>query len=167
MSITRDDQIRVRKLLQTKVGFLPLELIETIFDIAEYWVLEFTANEKEVSECNINLLYLCSQPIGHFEVMKVIVETCSHDQGWASGVGSYTWSEIGIMTRNDDEKLRIPLYYNNRADASDQERTFEFQKHDQLIKGLDHGDRIAIWVRAMYPGWCHTISYARIKVYCR
>ncbi|CAG8610752.1 2277_t:CDS:1 [Funneliformis caledonium] len=92
---------------------LPYEIIEVIFDFAQYWPSVTYRREDPYSGYNLNTLYLTgslpSPPSSNeaeiFPKCKMVEFTCeSHDQGWSSypndqGTyrGSYTWGEASVI----------------------------------------------------------------------
>jgi hypothetical protein len=91
---------------------LPIEIVIKIFDMAGF-IKSIPSKSREIlstldSEVTVrssgpkeSKLVIQSPPLTR-EVLQHIrqlqVETISHDQGWATGPGSWTWFEVVILT---------------------------------------------------------------------
>ncbi|KAJ7167866.1 hypothetical protein C8R46DRAFT_873643, partial [Mycena filopes] len=105
------------------LSLLPLELVDIILHVAEYWVQDTTqcAQYEEIDAedfiltSDTSVCYLLAAPIRPLEpdaetsaarlkIMCVVFTTVSHDQGWGGEDGtqgtychSYTWFEAAIL----------------------------------------------------------------------
>ncbi|RIB22164.1 hypothetical protein C2G38_2014478 [Gigaspora rosea] len=140
---------------------------------------------------NLNSLYLTgSLPISSISTdagvpkcKKIEIACESHDQGWSSyprdhGTynNSWTWGEISIITPKKNNNLEVRLiekepitryrvYTNKHAVDDWQTHNFEFLSHHPLVKSLQPGDIVGLWIRSCYPGWRNYIKRAEIKFY--
>lgn len=155
---------------------LPPELVTQILDLAEYWVY----SQKTLSEPNVyrdaNARYLRSGPIrgGEFTypLRRVVITTDSRDQGWSSyretqgtREGSWTWFELTLDDgKSEDEIVRVEVVRNIHAGI-------RFEKHraviedERVLKQAKRGDRLSVWVRAMFPGWCNHVRSVQIEAW--
>ncbi|PVF99505.1 hypothetical protein CPB86DRAFT_796512 [Serendipita vermifera] len=139
-------------------------------------------------------LYIHSAPLTR-EVLQHMrqlqLETIAHDQGWATGSGSWTWFEIVILTPVTgevvfvDDSIELPglEHYQVKMDPSNPTRRLQWESHRNPrakgswnhIKGpiftphheiwnhLDENDILGVTVVAQYGGWTNTVSDARIQ----
>jgi len=168
---TQKDITLVRSLLP-----LPPELVTQILDHAEYWVYSQRTCSNPGSFYDANIRYLRSGPIqgGEFTypLRRLVITTDSKDQGWSSypesrgtREGSWTWFELTLDDREtDDEIVRVEVVRNIHAGSA-------FEVHRAVIEDgriLNHarkGDRLSVWARAMYPGWCNNVRLVKIEAW--
>ena len=155
---------------------LPPELVTQVLDLAEYWVYSQKTLSESNSYRNSNERYLRSGPIrgGEFTypLRRVIVTTDSKDQGWSSyretqgtREGSWTWFELTLddgMT--GDEIARVEIVRNIHAGIMFEEHRAVIED-ERVLKHAKRGDRLSVWVRAMFPGWCNHVRSVQIEVW--
>ncbi|KIY47725.1 hypothetical protein FISHEDRAFT_74391 [Fistulina hepatica ATCC 64428] len=107
---TVEDIEAVRTMMQ---GCLPIELIEQILDLAEYWIRE--TYERDLAfriSASKSWAYLMTAPLSDRRVKKVKFITNSHDQGWVSDPsahkegtyhGAFSWFEVAIIREKSSE----------------------------------------------------------------
>ena len=108
---------------------------------------------------------------------RVIFTFSSRDQGWSSYPKyhgtydqSYTWIEAGAWRRHDHATVadgRWELHRNRHAGGEPEDYRIEFGRDHELFATLwggAGGDRIAMWARAMYPGWQNYVHEANIEL---
>ncbi|CAI2187061.1 2473_t:CDS:2 [Funneliformis geosporum] len=107
-----------------KLPSLPYEIIDSIFDFAQYWSSVTSRREAFYKGDYLNMLYLTGSlptpPSPNeaeiFTKCKMIKFTCeSHDQGWSSYprtqgsyIGSYTWGEASVVIPKQGINLQDP-----------------------------------------------------------
>ncbi|KAI8895335.1 hypothetical protein BC833DRAFT_651312 [Globomyces pollinis-pini] len=159
-SKTRNDII---KILQMKG--LPYELTDLILDYAEYWITNCHVNSTYISGENLNYLYIQTNLIKDLtRCMKIVVEISSHDQGWATGPGSFTWTEFAIVHLDGTEE-RWEAYRNDRGQIESKVRTFEMTRQLSCIQQFTKLDSFAVWIRSQYPGWSNHVDYCKLELY--
>ncbi|CAH1780819.1 unnamed protein product [Owenia fusiformis] len=160
---------------------VPYPVTQLILDYAQIWKSQ-TAESKEELEYggdNLNLKYLIIEYPSDLKILKCVDVTVeSHDQGWASGPGSWTWGEIAIFRDTVNADLehtetelsnRVDVYRNKRA-------CNDFQRHEKRIYAplstqtnvLSHfkeDTHIGLWLRSRFPGWANYTRYAKIRVW--
>ena len=155
---------------------LPPELITQILDLAGYWTVSQAICSDSNKFNNANVRYLQSAPIqgGEFTypLRRVIVTTDSRDQGWSSypetqGTrnDSWTWFELTLDDgETGDEIVRVEVVRNIHAGRG-------FVRHqaviedERVLKQAKEGDRLSVWVRAMYPGWENWVRMVKIEAW--
>ena len=169
--ITPKDIALVRSMLP-----LPPELITEILDLAEYWVYSYQIRSDAGRFHNANVQYLQSGPIQGGDFMyplrRLVITTDSKDQGWSSypetqgtREGSCTWFELTLDDGATDEEIaRVEVMRNIHAGT-----TFEWYRavieDERVLKQAKKGDRLSVWVRAMYPGWCNNVRCVQIEAW--
>jgi hypothetical protein len=155
---------------------LPPELVTEILYLAEYWAYSqaICSNEGRFREANTR--YLQSNPIlgGDFEhpLRRLVVTTHSKDQGWSSypenrGTrdNSWTWFELTLDDgETGDEIVRVEIMRNIHAGSAFEEYRALIED-ERILKQAKKGDRLSVWVRAMYPGWCNEVQSAKIEAW--
>ena len=103
---------------------------------------------------------------------RLVVTTDSRDQGWSiypeshgTREGSWTWFELTLDDgETGDEIVRVEVVRNIHAG-------WKFDKHraviedERVLKRARKGDRLSVWVRAMYPGWENWIQSVEIEAW--
>ena len=97
--------------------------------------------------------------------------TDSRDQGWSSNPGkgtrdgSWSWFELTLDDGGTgDEVVRVEVVRNIHAGQ-------EFVRHqaviedERVLKQAKEGDRLSVWVRAMYPGWENWVRLVKIEAW--
>lgn len=155
---------------------LPPELVTHILDFAEYWTYSQRTRSDLIRFYDANARYLRSGPVrgGQFAypLRRLVITTDSKDQGWSSypesqgtREGSWTWFELSLddgMT--GDEIVRVEVVRNIHAGST-------FDKHraviedGRVLKQAKRGDRLSVWVRAMYPGWHNLVQSVQIEAW--
>ncbi|OXC64659.1 hypothetical protein J008_05272 [Cryptococcus neoformans] len=132
--------------------------------------------------------YLVSSPIGCFGgpahtktgrgerrawVKEVVVETFSKDQGWSNYAqhygtynSSFSWFEVSLL-REDKEVpgSRHIVQHNVHAGQYCKYHTNTLTIEHPTLQLAQQGDRIVLWVRALYPGWSNWIREGAITVF--
>ena len=155
---------------------LPPELITQILDHAEYWAYSQRSCSDQGRFYDANVRYLRSGPIqgGEFThpLRRLVITTDSKDQGWSSypesqgtREGSWTWFELTLDDRETgDEIVRVEVVRNIHAGS-----TFEVHRavieDGRILEQARKGDRLSVWARAMYPGWCNHVRSVKIEAW--
>ncbi|OQR91647.1 hypothetical protein ACHHYP_04526 [Achlya hypogyna] len=104
--------------------------------------------------------------------VALILESISHDQGWASDApelnGSYNgcWSWIEFQVAAADGTLvvdRRPMCRNFRANRSPR-RHLQYVTDSDVLATLAPGRHISMHMRAQFGGWANFVQYARVSV---
>ena len=79
--------------------------------------------------------------------------------------GSWTWFELTLDDGETGEEIvRVEVVRNIHAGR-------EFEMHraviedERILKQAKAGDRLSVWVRAMYPGWVNYIRSVKIEAW--
>ena len=97
----------------------------------------------------------------------------SCDQGWSDyhqhrGTydASWTWLEMGVTRHHDTHTIlgRWELQRNRHACDEPKDYRVEIRKEHGLFTDLSKGDEIALWARALYPGWQNFVHEANIEL---
>ena len=103
----------------------------------------------------------------------VIFTFRSCDQGWSSyprppGTydASWTWLEMGITRDQYTDTFlgRWKLQRNRHTGEVPEDYRAEISKEHRLFTDLSKGDKIALWARALYPGWANVVHEAKIEL---
>ena len=157
---------------------LPPELVTQILDLAGYWALSRATRSDPTCSTfrDANARFLRSSPIqgGEFThpLRRVVITTDSKDQGWSSyretqgtREGSWTWFELSLDDGGADyEMARVEIVRNIHAGQ-------RFEKYraviedERILKQAKKGDRLSVWVRAMYPGWVNSVQSVEIEIW--
>lgn len=169
---TRKDIRRVRSMFP-----LPPELVTHIFDLAEYWAYsQKTRSDVCRFRDDANEQYLQSGPIrgGEFSrpLRRLIVTTNSKDQGWSSYPNDYgtrqnswTWFDLTLDDgKTGAEIVRVEVVRNIHA-GSGFEEYLAVIEDENILKQAKEGDRLSIWVRTMYLGWCNEVQSVKIETW--
>ena len=65
----------------------------------------------------------------------------------------------------DLNQQRWELQRNRHAGREVEDYRIEFDKDHEMFKSLRKGDKIALWARAMYPGWQNFVYEANIELW--
>ncbi|DAZ99212.1 TPA: hypothetical protein N0F65_008245 [Lagenidium giganteum] len=112
------------------------------------------------------------------ECLEVMVDCCSHDQGWASldqelnGTyrSSFTWSELEVTKQPLPEAMeeivipRTTASVNLRASRAFRWHRKIFDHNDPVVAKVTPGCKCRLYMRSQYPGWINSVNYGRIKV---
>eukprot|EP01012_Entosiphon_sulcatum_P060484 TRINITY_DN8547_c0_g1_i1.p1 TRINITY_DN8547_c0_g1~~TRINITY_DN8547_c0_g1_i1.p1 ORF type:complete len:192 (+),score=12.01 TRINITY_DN8547_c0_g1_i1:28-576(+) len=131
------------------------------------------ASQTEVQGENMNHVYLRldlpTQPAdGDRLILRVEALCQSHDQGWATGEGSWTWAEISLEDGEGNEVAnRLPFFTNARASNAWQKHHAVFDATHELVHIIHalRPRRIAIVLRSAYPGWRIYCQSASLRVW--
>ncbi|WFD26227.1 hypothetical protein MNAN1_001204 [Malassezia nana] len=172
---------------------MPPELIQRIcMEAGEGLLCTVSRDEDAVYSNNANAVYVTTPPLSSSWVrgfvLSVTVDTWSHDQGWSSELrrdwlgtyqGSYTWWELTLdrpsrpLPRTDagnqdpdatEEIHRVHVCHNIHASREYKHHTITFDYDHPLVRDIQQGDRLSLWVRTQYPGWCNFVRSAQIHV---
>jgi len=155
---------------------LPPELVTQILDLAEYWVYSERTRSDLFRFYEANVRYLRSGPIqgGEFTypLRRLVITTDSKDQGWSSypksqgtREGSWTWFELALDDgKTGDEIVRVEVVRNVHAGLTFEDHRAVIED-GQVLKLAKRGDRLSVWVRAMYPGWCNHVRSVQIEAW--
>lgn len=99
--------------------------------------------------------------------VKVIqVECSSHDQGWATADGSWTWSDLVVKNAQGLEVYRERnMFVNLRANDQFQLHVKIFDQNSEAVKNLTPGNQLILELNAQFPGWVNNANYGRLAVY--
>ncbi|KAI0264025.1 hypothetical protein BC834DRAFT_885160 [Gloeopeniophorella convolvens] len=166
---------------------LPIELVDLILHAAEYYSRctdPFVALPPDRDIMTVRggaRLAALTPPIPHPErVMKVVIRTESHDQGWSSypedhGTynNSWTWFELQIsrdesVTGREGVVPDVPgwrICTNRHARVDWQVVEVVLDRTNEVVSGLRPGDRLGVVAKARYPGWVNDVRRAEIDVF--
>ncbi|KDQ12094.1 hypothetical protein BOTBODRAFT_56964 [Botryobasidium botryosum FD-172 SS1] len=105
-------------------------------------------------------------------IARMVLATSSHDQGWATHDGSWSWFDISILTPDDQVKVRhdggecLWKSHSNRVASQhpvDLSSTFDLDH--EIWKNLEEGDRIAVSVVAQYGGWANHAREGKLEIW--
>jgi len=121
---------------------------------------------------------------------KVEITCESHDQGWSSYPNdkgtyrnSWTWGEVSVLIPKQDTylhdptveigdqviekepKIRYRVYTNRHADSNWQIHNFVFNSDHPLVRDLQPGYMVGLWIRSQFPGWINYVKRAELKLY--
>jgi len=165
-----DDIALVRSLFP-----LPPEPVTKILDLAEYWAYSQATRPDWADFTHANVRYLESPPIrGEFlhPLRRLVITTDSRDQGWSSypetqgtREGSWTWFELTLDDgKTGDEIVRVEVVRNVHAGRGFDEHRAVIED-ERILNQAKRGDRLSVWVRAMYPGWVNHIRLVKIEAW--
>lgn len=155
---------------------LPPELVTVILDLAEYWAYSQKIRSVAGRFSDADQRYIQSEVIhgGEFlyPLRRLVITTNSKDQGWSSYPGdqgtrrnSWTWFELTLDDgETGGETARVEVMRNIHGGS-------EFETHraviedERILKQAKQGDRLSVWVRAKYPGWCNHVQSVKIEVW--
>ncbi|RSH78261.1 uncharacterized protein EHS24_002726 [Apiotrichum porosum] len=109
---------------------------------------------------------------GRHWLRSVTVETFSRDQGWSDNQAaygtynqSYSWMELSLLRDGQEvPESRCTIQYNVVAGQYHKAHTVFLDTGHPLVRNARDGDRIVLWVRAMYPGWVNHIRHASLTL---
>jgi len=155
---------------------LPPELVTLILDIAEYWAYSKKTRSHAGYFPDANERYLESGPIegGEFSrpLRRLVITTNSKDQGWSSypkyhgtREHSWTWFELTLDDgETGDEIVRVEVVRNIHAGKTFEEHRAVIED-ERILNQTKEGDRLSVWVRASYPGWCNNVRSVKIETW--
>ncbi|CAI5985476.1 unnamed protein product [Closterium sp. NIES-64] len=119
--------------------------------------------------------YVISQPVdfdkGLIQEIEVLVE--AHDQGWSDYPqdhntynNSWTYAELAkLMPDGSLSASRELIYCNLHAVERWQQHSKTWSAADsQFVQSLQAGDRVAVVLRAQFPGWTHYVKWGKIDI---
>lgn len=191
---THESNLALFECLSRPVGnrpALPSELIFLILAEPSRWVLQaiesfplktprpmfgsqarVTTQQENDHEPIINTRQLSQQDLK--SLVGATMTFRSMDQGWSSYPRfhgtydqSYTWMEVGLIRKSSDfqDQQRWELQRNRHAGREAEEYTVEIGQNHEMFMSLEEKDEIAIWARAMYPGWQNFVYDANIDLW--
>lgn len=166
---------------------LPLELILIILDMAEYWHLFRVANieKKQLENGRFSSLQSGLIPIHGRRIKKVRVISLSHDQGWATGEGSWTWANIKVSSPIEQnsqnqssssvqpsiDSKSMEFYRNIRAES-------KWQVHEKIINPFKSSSdfeflsflvinqgQLEVEYYAAFPGWVNSFKWGIMEIW--
>jgi hypothetical protein len=167
--------------LRSRLPRLPPELIALILNHAEYWTSHSVSKNELFNGLNCNTCYLRTPIIrSHIlhPVRKIVFEICSHDQGWSGELEkgtywySYTWFEAALVCPSEEtgqweevEVSRCQVICNVQAKGEFTRHLIEFESGHRMVRQMQNGQAVSLWVRAQYPAWRNTVSDACCTVF--
>ena len=75
--------------------------------------------------------------------------------------------EVGLIRKSSDfrDQQRWELQRNRHAGREAEEYTVELDQSHEMFASLEEKDEIAMWARAMYPGWQNFVYDANIDLW--
>ena len=137
-------------------------------NIAQVTTTEKVAVEADGSDAkDLKYLKLHIPPEHTCPVVKAIqVECSSHDQGWATGGGEWTWSDLVVKNAEGVEVHREHrMFVNPRANDQFQLHIKSFDQHSSVVKHATPGSELILELKAQFPGWVNNANYGRIAVH--
>ncbi|CAI5465605.1 unnamed protein product [Closterium sp. Yama58-4] len=136
-------------------------------------------DDKDTSFQNVMVIgedfeepYVISQPVkGRIKEIEVLVE--ARDQGWSDYPqdhntynNSWTYAELAkLMPDGSLSASRELIYCNLHAVKRWQRHSKTWSATDsQFVRSLQAGDRVAVVLRAQFPGWTHYVKWAKIEI---
>lgn len=196
VSFTRWTKAEILEVYNDLCEKLPAELAARVIEEAQLWedhkyVCYGTRPEHPPQEDELSVV--APQPISHRSVAilhsneidgtlqnplrRVIVQTCSKDQGWSSYPAdhgthnnSWTWFEIALERRNGEngewiEVVRRKLWSNIHAGRELTVHVIGLDLGDEIVDKAVKGDRICIWACACFPGWTNIIDKVDLWIF--
>ena len=191
---THDANITLHQCLSTSTltrRALPSEIILQILDHPTRWIYVHSVNCSNQGHQPVNGQILATDPISAYSVARlrsIVYSFQSQDQGWSSYTehhgtydASWTWFEAGLTRfaeqipeqedstreqelRAEKERERYELQRNRHAGREPEDYRIELDRDHELLRRVEDGDRLALWARAMFPGWKNWVHHARIDV---
>jgi len=114
---------------------------------------------------------------------RIVFELLSHDQGssWdrayhGTYAHSWTWVDVNLQRNvhaDSQSKRHVVAWEWQDTVEEGSVRVLEAENlgrvwrslDGELIRGLQYGDRIVLWMHARFPGWACYLSEARVTVY--
>jgi hypothetical protein len=146
-----------KDILMKMIEFLPLEDIlkfrETCVSNSNFIQLHKSKQMKEFIPQNDNQHdeYLTMNIENISNPLRMSIQCTSHDQGWASVGGSYTFGEF--VLKSDKELLRKRIFTNQRANGNWQIHNLFDVGNDEFLDNFLKSKTISIYLRSEYPGW--------------
>ncbi|KAI0264020.1 hypothetical protein BC834DRAFT_885152, partial [Gloeopeniophorella convolvens] len=167
---------------------LPIELVDLILHAAEYYsrctdsFVAFPPDREIMRVRGGARLAALTPPIPHPEcIMKVVIRTESHDQGWSpyplkdhgTYNNSWTWFELQILGKDSAAGYRgvvldVPgwrICTNRHARIDWQVVEVVLDRTNEVVSGLRPGNRLGVVAKARYPGWVNNVRRAEIDVF--
>ncbi|GBE88163.1 hypothetical protein SCP_1203930 [Sparassis crispa] len=181
-----NDVFRVRDMMH-KALRLPVDIICSILDYAEYWVRSSVSREDYIIvDKTIETPYVSIEVTGrpHLPLRRVIFETRSHDQGWSDNRWahgsyrySYTWFEAGQQfTASDgpqrEEPRRHMIQTNVHGSSESRVHINTWAAHNEtpeLAEWMDTfrpGDVLHVFPRASFSGWENHVESVKVDAFC-
>ena len=126
-----------------------------------------TTQSVGVHENTLQYLNLHIPPEHTCPVVKAIqVECSSHDQGWATGDGEWTWSDLVVKNVQGAEVHREErIFVNPRANKEFRLHVKNFDQNSNVVKCATPGSELVLELKAAFPGWVNNANYGRLAVY--
>jgi len=113
-------------------------------------------------------------PRSPWRIKKISIDITSSDQGWTTSPvspdadeyeQSYTWFEYAIA-RLDGTFISCPeaIQRNARAKREPRRHVVNLDLSDELIQGIQPGDRLCLLAKAAFIGWQNRVHEATITV---
>jgi len=103
---------------------------------------------------------------------RLVITTVSKDQGWSSypethgtREGSWTWFELTLDDEDTGiEIARVEIVKNIHAGTTFDEHRAVIDD-ERILGQAKKGDKLSVWVRAMYPGWVNRVRLVKIETW--
>jgi hypothetical protein len=141
---------------------LPDEILVDILRLAGvHKILRVSSTEVIHGMQNANREYvrlnfpttLTREDITYIEELEIMCR--SKDQGWATGVGSWTWGEAAVVEQASEAQVmdRFEIFRNERGGRQFQNHVFTANHTHPLCTEFQPGRSIVVWIRSCFPGW--------------
>jgi hypothetical protein len=146
-----------KDILMKMIEFLPLEDIlkfrETCVSNSNFIQLHKSKQMNEFIPQNDNQHdeYLTMNIENISNPLRMSIQCTSHDQGWASAGGSYTFGEF--VLHSEKELLRKRIFTNQRANGNWQIHNLFDVGNGEFLDNFLKSKTVSIYLRSEYPGW--------------
>jgi len=153
---------------------VPPELSGVILDFAQYWSVERWWNDSQIqvhgrsyhdeNDGRTQIVHVSTR--GHHlpkRIRKIRIVAVSHDQGWASNDGSWTWGHVQLHWKDERESIVDELYRNRGA--HNQRQTHEKVYLEASFEEMRRVGSIDVVHNAQFPGWTNHVYTSLIEVF--
>jgi hypothetical protein len=148
-----------KEILIKVVEFLPLEDIlnfrTTCLSNSKLIQLYPSQTNKEFipQNDNQNDEYLTMNIENIINPIRMSIQCTSHDQGWASVGGSYTFGEFVLKSDDGIELQRTRIFTNQRANGNWQIHNLFDVCSVEFLENFSKSKTLSVYLRSEYPGW--------------
>jgi len=105
-------------------------------------------------------------------IARMVLSTSSHDQGWATHNGSWSWFDVSVVSPNGRVKNRPngePLTWKSHSNLVASEAPVAlagtFEVDHEIWRNLANGDRIAVSIAAQFGGWANHAKEGTLRIW--